>query len=103
MYLTRAECNLRLEANIGDSPDNDLAKIRNSLRTNSIITTPVTLDDVLKEREIELAFEGVRIHDFKRLEKSTGSFPWNSPKLVFPIPRREVDATRGVIIQNSGY
>ena len=103
MYLTRAECNIRLGSSLGDSPENDMRQIRNPLRTNTDITTPVTLNDILKEREIELAFEGVRIHDFKRLEKSTGSFPWNSPKLVFPIPRREVDATRGVIIQNSGY
>ncbi len=103
MYLTRAECNLRLGTNVGDSPDNDMAILRNSLRTNTSFSSSVTLDDVLKEREIELAFEGLRIHDFKRLEKSTGSFPWNSPKLVFPIPRREVDATGGVIVQNPGY
>lgn len=103
MYLTRAECNNRLNASVGDSPDNDIKKIRNLLRTNSEATTPITLEDILKEREIELAFEGVRIHDFKRLEKSTGTFPWNSPKLVFPIPRREVDASGGVVAQNPGY
>ncbi|MFN5333916.1 MAG: RagB/SusD family nutrient uptake outer membrane protein [Bacteroidota bacterium] len=103
MYLTRAECNNRLGTSVGDSPENDLRMVRNPLRTNTDITLPVTLNDILKEREIELAFEGVRIHDFKRLEKSTGTFPWNSPKLVFPIPRREVDATSGVIAQNPGY
>jgi hypothetical protein len=80
-----------------------MSKIRNTLRTNTLVPSPLTLNDILKEREIELAFEGVRIHDFKRLEKSTGSFAWNSPKLVFPIPRREVDATSGVVAQNSGY
>jgi hypothetical protein len=103
MYLTRAECNLRLGTNVGASPNNDMAKLRNTQRTNTSFASSVTLDDVLKEREIELAFEGLRIHDLKRLEKSTGLFPWNSPKLIFPIPRREVDATGGVIIQNPGY
>jgi hypothetical protein len=103
MYLTRAECNTRLLSSLGDSPENDMSKIRNTLRTNTVVPSPLTLNDILKEREIELAFEGVRIHDFKRLEKSTGTFPWNSPKLVFPIPRREVDATSGVVAQNPGY
>jgi tetratricopeptide (TPR) repeat protein len=103
MYLTRAECNLRLSTSIGDSPDNDMAEVRNSIRTNSSFSTSVTLADVLKEREIELAFEGVRIHDFKRLKKSTGTFAWDNAKLVMPIPRREVDATGGIIEQNSGY
>jgi hypothetical protein len=103
MYLTRAECNLRLSTSVGDNPNNDMAKLRNSIRTNSSFSSSVTLDDVLKEREIELAFEGVRIHDFKRLKKSTGAFAWDNAKLVMPIPRREVDATRGVIVQNAGY
>jgi len=103
MYLTRAECNLRLSTSIGDSPDNDMAEVRNSIRTNSAFSASVTLADVLKEREIELAFEGVRIHDFKRLKKSTGAFAWDDAKLVMPIPRREVDATGGIIEQNSGY
>lgn len=108
MYLTRAECNLRLSTSVGDNPDNDMAKVRNTLRTNSSFPASVTLDDVLKEREIELAFEGVRIHDVKRLRKTlssstSGPFTWDNGKLVMPIPRREVDATSGVIAQNPGY
>ena len=42
-------------------------------------------------------------HDFKRLHLSTGAFAWDSPKLVFPIPARDVDASGGVIQQNPGY
>jgi len=80
-----------------------MSEVRNSLRTNSTFPSSVTLADVLKEREIELAFEGLRIHDFKRLKKSTGAFAWDNAKLVMPIPRREVDASSGVIEQNSGY
>jgi hypothetical protein len=62
-----------------------------------------TLNDVLNERFLELAFEGLRIHDLKRLKMPTGTFAWDSPLLVFPIPQREVDASEGVIVQNPGY
>lgn len=62
-----------------------------------------TLQDVLQERIYELAFEGVRIHDIKRLKGMTGVFAWDDPKLVFPIPAQEVSASSGVIEQNQGY
>jgi len=103
MYLIRAECNLRLGTNVGDTPANDLAQIRNPARVGLPVIANPTLNDVLLERIRELAFEGVRIHDIKRLKQSTGTFAWNSDLLVFPIPQREVDASRGVIVQNPGY
>jgi len=101
MYLTRAECNLRLGTNVGDTPANDLDLIRSRSNASSI-AVPV-LADILNERVRELAFEGLRIHDIKRLKTATGSFAWNDNKLVFPIPQREVDASAGVIVQNPGY
>jgi hypothetical protein len=103
MYLTRAESNLVLGSTIGASPAEDLAQIKNSIRTNSTAPPIPTLDDVRNERLIELAFEGQRIHNLKRLHLPTGNFPWNDDKLVFPIPQREVDATSGVLVQNPGY
>jgi hypothetical protein len=103
MYLIRAETNLRLGTTVGDTPANDLAKVRNPIRTNLAVIAAPTLADVLAERTLELAFEGLRIHDIKRLRLSVGALPWNDPKLVFPIPQREIDASEGVIVQNTGY
>lgn len=103
MYLTRAETNLRLGTTVGDTPANDLAKVRNPIRTNLPVNPLPTITDILNERFLELAFEGVRIHDFKRLRLSTGTFAWNDNRLVFPIPQRDVDASEGVIAQNPGY
>jgi hypothetical protein len=103
MYLIRAETNLRLNTTIGDTPANDLAKIRNPTRVGLPIIASPTLEDVLRERILELAFEGVRIHDIKRLRGKTGTFEWNSDLLVFPIPAREVNASNGLIEQNPGY
>ncbi len=67
MYLIRAETNLRLGTNVGDSPANDLAEVRNPIRTNLPAILLPTLTDVINERFLELAFEGLRIHDIKRL------------------------------------
>ncbi|MEO6069630.1 MAG: RagB/SusD family nutrient uptake outer membrane protein [Chitinophagaceae bacterium] len=103
MYLIRAETNLRLGTTVGDLPTNDLAKVRNPIRTNLPVIIAPTLSDVLAERVLELAFEGARIHDIKRLRLSAGAFAWDSPKLVFPIPQREINASEGVLIQNPGY
>jgi tetratricopeptide (TPR) repeat protein len=103
MYLIRAECNLRLGSVTGDTPANDLSKIRNPVRANLPVIAAPTLAQVLNERFLELAFEGARIHDLKRLQLPTGTFAWNDPKLVFPIPQREVDASTGILIQNPGY
>lgn len=103
MYLTRAECNVRLNSSVGDTPENDLAKIINPLRVTLPEIADPTLEDILDARLHELAFEGVRIHDVKRLESMTGDYEWNADELVFPIPQREVDATNGIIEQNPGY
>ncbi|MFT3681369.1 MAG: RagB/SusD family nutrient uptake outer membrane protein [Ferruginibacter sp.] len=103
MYLTRAEANLELGTQTGDSPANDLAKVKNNLRTTSDAPVNPTLEDVRNERFIELAFEGQRIHDLRRLRMPTGDYEWNADELVMPIPQREVDATSGIIAQNPGY
>jgi len=56
----------------------------------------------LKERKLELAFEGEAIHDIKRIQGSVGALPWSSPKLVYPIPARELRANPN-LTQNTGY
>jgi hypothetical protein len=101
MYLTRAECNFRLLASVGDTPTNDYNRVRNRAgATPALLVTSV--QTILNERILELAFEGSRIHDLKRVQASTGTFPYNSDKLVFPIPRREIDANDS-LVQNPGY
>ncbi|GAB3893881.1 RagB/SusD family nutrient uptake outer membrane protein [Larkinella knui] len=100
MLLTRAECNLRLSSATGAKPADDL----NAVRTRAGVApiAALTLVDVLKERQQELAFEGVRLHDIKRTKGKTGDLNWNDPKLVLPIPKREIDAN-SLLVQNQGY
>ena len=102
MHLVRAECNFRLGSMTGATPIADVNAIRARAGAPVLDATKLTLDDILKERQLELAFEGVRIHDLKRLKLSTGTFAWNAPKLLLPIPKREVDANNS-LTQNEGY
>lgn len=100
MFLIRAECNLREGTAIGNTPLEDVNTVRRRARASE--RTDVTVDDVILERNLELCFEGSRIHDLKRLKLNTGSYPYNDPLLVFPIPEREIRAN-SALEQNDGY
>ncbi len=100
MYLTRAEANFRLGTSVGATPLQDVNIIRARVGLAPLAT--LTLNDILKERSLELAFEGHNVIEAKRLQKNVGVTPWNSPKLIFPIPQREMDVNKN-LVQNSGY
>ncbi|TXH25364.1 MAG: RagB/SusD family nutrient uptake outer membrane protein [Cyclobacteriaceae bacterium] len=104
MFLTRAECNQRLGTTVGDTPLNDVNTIRN--RAGLIDLGAVTLGDILNERRLELAHEGQRLHDIKRLQGSlvqgATTYQFDDNKLVFPIPQREMDVNN-LLNQNDGY
>lgn len=101
LYLTRAECNFRLSTSVGAAPVADYN--RTHTRAGLPAAVSVTLSDILLERKLELAHEGHALHDLKRLRGSADGFAYNANKMVLPIPQREVDASRGVIVQNDGY
>jgi starch-binding outer membrane protein, SusD/RagB family len=102
MYLIRAECNQRLGTAIGATPLADYNAIHT--RAGLEAATSITLADILMERRLELAFEGFKIHDVRRLHLNVGTRPYNDPKLLYPIPAREIQANPGLKDQqNSGY
>ena len=100
MYLIRAECNLRLGTTVGASPDDDFNATHT--RAGLVALTGVTLDDVLLERRLELAHEGHKLHDVKRLKGSVDGLSYDDPALVYPIPAREIAANPN-LTQNEGY
>ena len=102
LYLTRAECNFRLSSEVGAAPIDDINLIRNRVNLEPYEAGDLTLDKILRERALELSFEGFTLHDEKRLEKNVGLLPWNSPKLIYPIPQRELYANPN-LTQNEGY
>jgi starch-binding outer membrane protein, SusD/RagB family len=100
LYLTRAEANARLGTAIGATPAEDLNRIRSRVGLASIDNP--TVGQIVQERFLELALEGQRVHDLKRLKMEIDGFDYNAPELVFPIPQREIN-TNTNLRQNEGY
>ena len=100
MYLTRAEGNFRNGTTVGARPLDDINVIRR--RVGLPVRTSVTIDNITNERYLELAFEGHNLNEARRLQKNVGSLPWNSGKLILPIPQREMDVNKN-LVQNQGY
>ena len=101
MYLTRAEANLRSGAQVGDNtPLEDVNVIRERAGVDVLLT--VDADDAVTERFRELAFEGERFLTVKRLKITVDGHPYDDPRLVFPIPQREIDL-KNSLPQNASY
>ena len=100
MYLTRAEANFRLGTTVGAAPLADINLIRERAGLEPL--TSLTIAAVLKERKLELAFEGQQIHDIKRTKGTVGTTVFSANNLVCPIPQREID-TNKKLVQNPGY
>ena len=100
MYLTRAEANFRLATSTGQTPLADVNLVRNRSTLINLVT--VDLPAILKERYLETAFEGNRLHDIKRTRGTQSGTIWSSPKLILPIPQREMDVNLK-LVQNEGY
>lgn len=114
MYLTRAEANFMNATAIGDTPINDLNKIRDRAKA-PLIADPgdITLALIQSDRYKELCFEGHSLHDLKRWQGSvvtpSGSvwgagvvLNWDDWRLVHPIPQREIDVNPA-LVQNANY
>ncbi len=102
MYLTRAEANFRLNTSVGATPLADINLIRNRVSLPALTSTSLTLNAILKERKLELMFEGHLLHDLKRTRRSVGAISFNANNLVYPIPQRETDVN-SQLVQNPGY
>jgi len=102
MYLTRAEANFRLSTEIGDTPLNDINLIRDRVNLAPLATANLDLDAILLERKLELMFEGNLLHDIKRTQRNVGTRSYNDPKLVLPVPQRELDSNPN-LCQNPTY
>ncbi len=111
MILTRAEANVRNGSAIGAAPLDDVNAIRSRSHAGDEWTT-IDLDMIWEERFRELSFEGHKLHDLRRFEKSVvapaGSpwvgetIHWNDGRLVLPIPQREIDVNEN-LVQNDAY
>lgn len=104
MYLIRAEANIRKASPnlVNARSDLDVVRERSNLNPTTARSSNALLAAVQRERLVELAFEGFRLHDAKRYKQNIGELTFDSPDLVYPIPQREIQANPN-LTQNSGY
>lgn len=100
MHLIRAESNFREGSNLGLAPEDEINALR--IRSNAAPLIGISLEDILEERQRELAFEGHRFHDAKRLQETIDGLPYDANNLVMPIPQDDID-TNPNLEQNPGY
>lgn len=111
MILTRAEANFRKGGTpIGADPLDDINAIRS--RAGVPAWDNLNLDMIWEERYREMCFEGRLMEDTRRFKKdviippgysdSGTPLPWNSPRLILPIPQREMDVNPN-LVQNDAY
>jgi hypothetical protein len=107
MYLIRAETAFRA----GDvvTALADVNRVRSRSGATLLTAANLTLASILRERQLELAFEGFRLHDLKRTGTDIVTtanppvvIPITSNILVLPIPKRETDLNPN-LVQNPGY
>ncbi len=108
LYLTRAEAIFNQGGREADA-----LKDLNTIRTRaglaartSTLTGSALLEEILKQRRIELAFEGHRFFDLKRLGRDIIKIPTNilftDFRILAPLPVREIQANPN-LKQNFGY
>ena len=113
IYLNKAEALVRFTNTV----NTEAITLLNAIRQRSFPTgskpAPFTaasfaaasnlIAAILSERRWELAFEGHDSYDKIRNGQAPNTLISNPEKWVMPIPRREIDLTSGLIVQNPGY
>jgi len=105
MYLIRAEANARLNADAGIVRA-DLNVLRNRAGLGDLPDTvtgqAALFTAILQERRAELAFEGHRFFDLRRLGRAEAVLQIPPTRLLWPIPQGERDVNPK-LGQNDGY
>ncbi len=107
MYLIRAEARARIGQSLDDAlADVNLIRTRAGLTARTGLTQQQLIDEIMLQRRLELAFEGQRWFDLKRLEmplvKGTVTMANNDIRRLAPIPNSEILANKN-LVQNAGY
>ncbi len=113
MYLIRAEAQSANSAAasynlVNAKSDIDLIRTSRGLAPLGAATQTAIVDDVLLQRRLELAFEGNRFFDLKRLGKDIfkspaySDVPFNDFRILPAIPQGDIQLNPS-IIQNVGY
>ena len=112
VYLNRAEANARSGQDAAAQADLNLIRQRGLATAPDVTATGQDLlDEILRERRIELGYEGHRIFDITRhrldvvrvdCTSDVCFYPYPGPFFILPIPQDEMDVNPN-ITQNPGY
>ncbi len=108
MYLNRAEALARSGNAAGALADLNVIRTRAGLPAATDLTGAALITEILKQRRLELAFEGHRFFDMKRLGMDivkaapVQSLAFTDFRMLAPIPVREIQANAN-LKQNTGY
>jgi starch-binding outer membrane protein, SusD/RagB family len=100
LYLTRAECIMKGASIAGVSALDDVNKIRVRAGIEPYEASQLSLLLVYYERFKELALEGDNFFNQKRLERDEVSdydLPWNDRRLMYLIPKSELDVNSNLV------
>lgn len=109
LVLIKAEVLARQNSLAAAVVEYNKVRVRAGLRPHMLGTDVRTQADVIaavtKERRIELALEGDRWPDLVRqgLVVSVKGISDRAYQALFPIPQRDISASSGTLIQNTGY
>ncbi len=109
MYLIRAEALARTSGVNQESVDllNEIASRADAnfthYETADFLTPDELIDRILLEREKELCFEGLHRYDLIRTGRKLKNPNLAENRYVLPIPKREIEITKGKLEQNIGY
>lgn len=108
VYLIAAEAALKSIDDNGVTAAKYINDLREKRITGYSDVNTVTLDEILKERRIELNGEGHMAWDMWRNKKSVnnpkvGKIDYTDYRTILPIPQAEINTSHGVIKQNFGY
>jgi SusD family. len=109
VYLIRAEAALKMASPVYGQARSDINALRAARGLAALPGADASLmDAVLKERRLELCFEGHRFFDLKRQGKDitkeapSTTLPYTDFKVVAGIPQTEMDVNKN-LVNNPGY
>ena len=104
LYLNRAEANYMLKKETEALADLNIIRKRAGL-AEVTLTGDALFNEILKQRRVELAFEGHRWFDLKRRGQDivkAVTIPYTDFRILPPIPVRDLQANPN-LVQNDGY
>ncbi|MBE9492272.1 MAG: RagB/SusD family nutrient uptake outer membrane protein [Bacteroidetes bacterium] len=102
IYLIRAECGA--EGATGGSLSQALADVNKVIErafgnsSHNLTSTNNLIENIRKQRRIEMCFEGNQMHELKRTKaQNINGLPWNDPYLIFEIPDIELNGNPNMV------